>query len=96
MGSGNIPILFLYVCISFLWSFGFPCEFLNDYLSFYKKKKKKNTASNMIGNVSLLYMNLKNTDSFITLGIPSVNMKCPSWTNTHKGTHLHESVEKLK
>lgn len=33
-------------------------------------KKKKNTASNMIGNVSLLHMNLKNIDSFIILGIP--------------------------
>ena len=34
VGSGNIPALFLYVCISFLWSFAFPCEILNDYLSF--------------------------------------------------------------
>lgn len=34
------PVLFLYVCISFLWSFAFPCEILNDYLSFFKKKKK--------------------------------------------------------
>ena len=36
-----------------------------------KKKKEKILLVNTIGNVSLLYMNLKNTDSFIILGIPT-------------------------
>lgn len=46
-----------------MWIFKWLSQFL-------QKKKEKILLVNMIGNVSLLYMNLKNTDSFIILGIP--------------------------